>query len=288
MPITTKSKPEAETARLPGEAPASMGHNRPPLDEQVKAEFREELLRDHPQFMDTYSALIAAAERATATDDETLGKCGDLVRRCRALITHINDTHKLVKQPYLDGGRAADAEKNALIVDVEAAKRTVEGVGNAFVAKRDAERRAEQERIAAEQRKAAEAAAAAEREAERAEQARIEAQRNAANDEERRAAEEAADAAAIAAEEAMSAAALAPAAATTPEPVRSDAGAVVSGKKEWKSEVTDYETAFIAADLANDENVRDAIDKAIARRVRAGTREIAGCRIWPVAKANFR
>lgn len=288
MPITTKPKPQPEMTPLPGEAPASMGHNLPPLEEQVKADFLEELLRDYPEFMTTYGALIEAAERAEANDDETLGRCGDLVSAYRDLITHITKTHKLVKQPYLDGGRVVDAEKNALLGAVEAAKRKVEGIGDAFVAKRDAEQQAERDRIAAEQRKAAEAAAAAERERERAEQAAIEAQRSTANEEERQAAIEAAKAAEAAADEAMANAALAPAAPAAPEPVRSDAGATVSGKKEWKSEVTDYQVAFIAADLANDENVRDAIDKAIARRVRAGTREIEGCRIWPVAKANFR
>lgn len=70
------------------------------------------------------------------------------------------------------------------------------------------------------------------------------------------------------------------------EPVRSDAGAAVSGKQEWQSQVEDYAKAFRA--VKDDEKVRGEIDKAVARLVRAGKREITGVRIWPVAKASFR
>lgn len=286
MPVKTIER-EPEPQALPGEAPASagVGHNRPPIEETVAAEFREELLRDRPDFMLTLEQLVEAADRAKAEDDETLGKCGDLVKRYRALKSHIETTHKTVKQPYLDGGRAADAEKNELVDRVEAAKRKVEAIGNAFVAKREAEQRAERERIAAEQRAAAERAAEAERQRERAEAEARRAAENAANEEERRAAEQRAAEAAAEAERAMSDAALSPVVAKA-EPVRSDEGATVSGKQEWQSQVTDYEVAFIA--VADDEKVREAIDKAVARRVRAGTRKIEGVRIWPVAKANFR
>ena len=84
----------------------------------------------------------------------------------------------------------------------------------------------------------------------------------------------------------MAAAALAPALAAKAEPLRSDEGATVSGKQDWMSKVEDYEVAFMS--VSDDEKVREAIDKAIQRRVKAGTRKIEGVRIWPVAKANFR
>jgi predicted nucleic acid-binding protein len=120
----------------------------------------------------------------------------------------------------------------------------------------------------------------------RAEQEAAEAARSAASEEERNAAIDRAAEAAREAEEAMAAAALAPAAPTRSEPVRSDAGATVSGKQEWRSEVEDYAKAFRA--VKDDAKVREAIDAAAARLVRAGKREIPGVRIWPVAKANFR
>ena len=162
MPV---KQAEREPVALPGENPVSagIGHNRPPLEELIPQEFREELLRERPDFLLVMDRYVDAADRAEATDDETLGKCGDLVKGYRACISHITETHKVVKEPYLKGGRLVDAEKSALLEKVEAAKRKVEGIGNDFVAKRDAERRAEQARIEAEQREAAEKAAAAAR-----------------------------------------------------------------------------------------------------------------------------
>lgn len=267
-------------------AAATIGHNKPPLEEIIPEEFRAELLRERPDFLTKLNDAVEAAGRAQATNDETLGRCGDLVNVYRAIIKHIEATHKTVKEPYLQGGRLVDAERKTLTERVEDAKRKVEAIGNAFVAKRQAEQRAEQERIAAEQRAAAERAAAAERERERAELDAIRAQQQATNDEERAAAAEIARKAAEEAEAAMSAAALAPAVAASAEPVRSDGGSTVSGKQEWQSRVDDYTVAFMAVE--DDEKVREAIDKAIARRVRAGTRKIEGVTIYPVAKANFR
>jgi len=289
VPVIQKER-EPERKALPGENPASAQpdrlHNKPPLEEVIPIEFKEELLRERPDFLIVMERYLGAADRAEAVDDETLGKCGDLVKGYRACLSHITETHKLVKEPYLKGGRLVDAEKNALTERLDAAKRRVEGIGNSFVAKREAEQRAERERIAAEQRAAAERAAQAERERERAEAEARRAQQEAANDEERRAAEERAAQAADEAERAMSDAALAPSTQAAPEPVRSDAGATVSGKYEWQSEVTDYTVAFVAVE--DDPKVREAIDKAIARLVKAGKRSIEGVRIWPVAKANFR
>lgn len=270
----------------PTSAPARLGHNKPPLEELIPEEFRAELLRERPEFLTKLDQLVDAAERAKVEDEESLGKCGDLVKAYRACLSHIDKTHKAVKEPHLLAGRLVDAEKNSLVERVQAAKKRVESIGDAFVAKRDAELRAERERIAAEQRAAAEKAAAAERERERAEREAIAAQQNAANEEERRKAEQRAAEAAAAAEEAMSAAALAPASNGAPEPVRSDAGATVSGKQDWQCEVTDYTVAFVAVE--DDARVREAIDKAVARLVRAGKRQIEGVRIWPVAKANYR
>jgi hypothetical protein len=275
-----KPWPEAKPAA------AITGHNRPPLEELVPEEFRAALLREKPDFLTKLADLVGAADRAKATDDETLGLCGNLVNGYRALLSHIDGTHKLVKQPYLDAGRLVDAEKNALRDGVEAAKRKVEGIGNAFVAERAAAEKAERDRIAAEQRAAAERAIEAERKREDAERKAAAAIANAASDAEREAAENRAAAAAQVAEEAMAAAALAPATQAHAEPVRSEEGATISSKQEWVCEVTDYEVAFCA--VFDDEKVREAIDKAIARRVKAGSRKIGGVRIWPVAKANFR
>lgn len=262
-------------------------HNKPPLEEIIPLDFREKLLEERPDFLSRFDDAVAAADRAKAEDDETLGRCGDLVKLYRAQIAHINATHTAVKEPYLKGGRLVDHEKNALIEQVDAAKRKVEAVGNAFVAKREADLKAERDRLAAEERAAADRAAAAERARLDAQREADEAARRATNDEERAAAEQRAAVARREAEEAQQNAALAAAQTTTSnEPVRSDAGASVSGKQEWLSEVEDYPKAF--KHVKDDPKVREAIDAAVKRLVKAGKRELVGVRIWPVAKANFR
>lgn len=288
MPIVTKTKdePVALPGESPSSAPAGLGHNRPPLEELIPQEFREKLLADHPDFLARLESAVAAAGRAMASNDDELGRCGDLVKIYRALIKHINETHTAVKEPYLKGGRLVDAERNALIDMVETAKRKVESVGNAYVAERDARLKAERERIAAEERAAADRAMAAERAQREAEAAAARAAREAASAEEREAAEARAAAAAKEAEEAMAAAALAASTTDKAEPVRSDAGAAVSGKQEWQCAVEDFAKAFKA--VKDDAKVREAIEAAAKRLVRAGKREIPGCRIWPVAKASFR
>ena len=84
----------------------------------------------------------------------------------------------------------------------------------------------------------------------------------------------------------MAAAALAPTAAKAPEPVRSDAGATVSTTTVWESRVDDHKVAFRA--VADDAKVKEAIDAAVQRLVRAGKREIKGATIWPTTKATAR
>jgi hypothetical protein len=141
----------------PSAAVPAIGHNKPPLEELIPEEFKAELLREKPEFLTRLDQLVDAASRAKATNDDELGRCGDLVDGYRKLANHINATHKAVKEPYLQGGRLVDAEKNALMERITSAKASVEAIGNAYVADRDARRRAEEARIAAEQRAAAEA-----------------------------------------------------------------------------------------------------------------------------------
>jgi hypothetical protein len=286
VPIAEK-KP-VETA----EGPAPRDHNRPPVEEVVAMEFREELLSERPDFMTRYENAIAAVDRVAITDEETLGKAGDLEKILRAADTHIAATHRLVKQPYLDGGRAVDQQKNALIGRLSDARLRLGNLMNAFMAEREAKRRAEEARIAAEQRAAAERAAEAERQRQAAERAAEEAAKEAASAEDEdakeaaRIAKDMADAAAIEAHNAAAVAALAPAAPVKAEPVRSDAGSTVSGRTVWNSAVEDYAKAFRA--VKTDPKVKEAIDAAIARRVKAGEREIPGVRIWSTMQAVAR
>lgn len=268
------------------QSPPPVGHNKPPLDELIPAEFRATLLDDKPDFLTVMENLVDAASRASAENDDELARCGTLVKNYRAVLDRINVAHRVVKAPYLEAGRLCDTEKNALTCKVEAAKQRVEAIGNAYVAKREALLKAERERVAAEQRAAAEAAMRAERERIIAEEAAARATAAATTEAERDAADAAAYRARRDAKAAAAAAALAPAAPAKSEPVRSDEGATVSGKEEWISEIEDIAKAFKA--VKDDPKVREAVEAAVKRLVRAGKREIPGVRVWAVSKANFR
>lgn len=240
-----------------------MGHNRPPVDEMAREDFDRELLRDRPDFLQKLADLAGAADRADVHDDVTLGRAGDLINSLRACQKHVDETHKTVKAPYWEAGKAVDEKKNTLANQINEARNKVQRKGDKFVAEREARLRAERQRAEAEARRQAEEAAAAE------------ALRN-----------EAADT-----NDAESMDDVPVVAAPTPtvpdrEPVRSDAGSTVSGKKVWKSEVTDYAKAFEA--VSDNPKVQEAIDKAVAGLVRAGKREIPGARIWETAQMSAR
>lgn len=308
MPIAQPKTLEPDLGENPASNPrAVMGANEPPLEERIAMEFHDALLEERPDFVTRMETAIAAVARAIVTnddgklqlvseDEETLGKAGDLDKILRACDGHISDTHKTVKQPYLDGGRAVDAEKNRLVHPITEARSKLRDGMNAFMAKREAARRAEEARIAAEQRAAQERAQAAEAERRRAEEAAAAAARDAEQAkrdgdaealEAARLAEQNAAADARAAERRMENETFAAAqTATQAGPVRSDAGATISGKTVWNSAVEDYKKAFSA--VSDDAKVREAIDAAVARLVRAGKREIKGCRVWSTVQAISR
>lgn len=288
MPIVQEA-PKPDLGENPASNPrATIGDNMPPVEEQIAMEFREALLTDRPNFIERMESAIAALARVPEAieDEETLGRAGDLDKILRSCDTYVSEVHKAVKEPHLARGRACDAEKNKLVGRINDARFALRDRMNAFMAKREAERRAEEARRAAEARAAAEAAARAEREAREAEEAAARAVSEAKTAEERANAEALAVAAAIEAEDKMAQAVLAAAPAPKAEPIRSDTGSTVSGQKVWVHEIVDVELAFMA--VSDDEKVREAIDKAIARRVKAGTRKIEGVKIWQAIKAVAR
>lgn len=254
------------------EAPAPVGHNQPPVEERIPAEFREALLTERADFMVLLDNLLGvgdpnsedykpgAVQRAKCTDAETLGKCGELVKKLRAADQLVTRIHTEVKAPYLLASQLCDAEKRAFAGRISAGKVAVEDLQNTY--------------LRGEQQKA--------REAELERQAEI-AKQNA----ERRRLEE------LARENNIDPAVIPVAAPPPPppvraEPVRSDGGATVSAQKEWKSEVEDWLKAF--KHVKTDANVRDAIAKAIQREVKAtkGAKAIPGVRIYEDVKASNR
>ncbi|MEV5031603.1 hypothetical protein MRBLMC3_000786 [Sphingobium sp. LMC3-1-1.1] len=238
---------------------AVMGGNRPPLDVEARFAFDEALEATKPGLRERIDQLLAASDRASATDEESAGKCGELVKQIRAAAKAVDDAHTTAKGPYLAAGRAVDAAKNELRGPLDTAKGKVEAKQTQFLREQEAIRQAELRR----QREA--------EEARRREEA------------ERAAAEQASTAAPVEV-------APPPPPPPAPEPerqvIRGDYGATVSGQKVWLSQVEDYEVAFIA--VANNSKVREAIDTAIKAMVRGGVHEIPGVRIWSDVKASNR
>lgn len=247
-PVFNDVQPWPEQAKP---ATASIGHNSgAPSEDDVREQFRKALLITKPDFDARLEQIEAAADRVAVTDDETLGRAGDMVRIIRATDKLVSDTHVAVKAPYLAAGRVCDAEKNALGGRLATVRAKVEQHMNRYAAdKRTRE---------------------------------IEEQRQA--EESRRKLEE------LARENDLETALPPPppAAPARAEPVRSDAGATVSTSIEYVSTVEDYAKAF--RKVKDDAGVREAIDKAIQRIVKStkGQTPIPGVRIDERAKALAR
>ncbi|SKB32783.1 hypothetical protein [Sphingopyxis flava] len=253
--------PDVKPFPEPRSGPAPMGDNRPPVDVQAGIDFDEALdakLRAKGLTRAKFDELVASSERAQATNDETLGRCGDLVKQIRAATGMIGETHTEVKRPYLDAGRVVDDRKNSLIAPLDAAKRHVEGLQSKFLREREEARLAEERRRREEE-----------------EQRRREMT-------EARAAE--AGEAPAEAEEPFE-----PLAVAAPKDegiVRGSLGSAVSARREWVAEIVDYDVAYIQ--VASNAKVREAIEAAVKARVRAGERQIEGVKIYQAVKASNR
>jgi len=70
---------------------AVIGGNRPPMDVEAKHAFDEALEAAKPGLRDRIDQLLAAADRATATDEESAGRCGELVKQIRAASKVVDD-----------------------------------------------------------------------------------------------------------------------------------------------------------------------------------------------------
>lgn len=175
--------------------------------------------------LDQHDAIVARydAERPVLEDDDHLAKAANAVKAFKATKTEIDALFKPTKEPFLSGGRAVDGHFNALRARITACISPIETRINVYYQKKEAERRAEEDRT----RKANEEAQAALRAA--------------------AAAAAAGDGGQMA--EAVAKVAEAEAAvkeAAAPTKVRSDHGAVVSGRKTQELVIVDKAAAMAA------------------------------------------
>lgn len=232
---------------------ARIGDNRPPPHVEAVADFNEAIDK-RLDLRDRIAKLIDASTRATATDDDTAGRCAELIRQMTAAERVIEDERKLVKAPFLEAGRAIEDAANAVKEPLVQAKAKVRGLAETYM--REAQRQQD------ELRRQQEADARRQREEQQARE-RAEAERAAAENR---------------APEPVEIAPPPPPAPIEPVRVRSDFGATASARKVWKGQVEDYGKAF--KHVRDNPAVRDAVDKAVAALVRAGKRELTGVRIF--------
>ena len=97
-----------------------MGHNGgPPL---VDGEI---LLAETDALRQRAASLGTAAERAYATDADTVGKCLDLVKMIGEHAKRIEDDRKARKEPFLSAGRTIDAFYKGVAEPLDDAKKAV-------------------------------------------------------------------------------------------------------------------------------------------------------------------
>lgn len=224
------------------------GHNRPPIEDDVRAQFREKLLGERPTFLQRVEDIEAASGRVVVNSDETLGKAGELVKMIRAHSQYVDETHKAVKAPYLAAGRVADAERNALANRLQDARAKVEQPMNAYAAEK-LQREREEAAAAAEARRKLEALA---------KDAGIETALPPVDAVEDRG------------------------------PVRSDAGATVSLQTEHVAIIEDFTKAFrkVKDDAGVQEAIQKAIQRIV--KATKGNTAIPGVRIEERAKTVSR
>lgn len=258
MGITTATARKLDDD-LAGHAPRD--HNRPPLEELIPLEFREKLLGDRPDFlklMDDYLGEGDQNSEAFKSGAVHRAKCetDDDLGKCGRLVNALRAMEKHVNETHV--AVKAPYLQGSRLVDAE--KNALQGritVGRSRV-------QGLMDSYAAEQLQKR-----------REEQARLA--------EERRKLEE------LARENNIAPEALPPveAAPVRAEPIRTD-GATVSFGTEWDCVIEDYAKAF--KKVKDDAKVREAIDAAIKRIVKATKGQVAipGVRAFERAKTSAR
>lgn len=125
---------------------APMGHNRPPIEEQGVADFNDAIDR-HAGLRQRIADLLGSASRAVATDDETAGRCAELIRQMSAAEKVVDGEREAVKRPYLTAGRHIDDAAKTLVSDLGTAKGKVRGIAETYMRQKAAEEAAARRRV---------------------------------------------------------------------------------------------------------------------------------------------
>ena len=253
------------------DAAPGLGHNLPPLQEQLADETTELVQRR--------DELVGSADRAppTITDELIATKVADLVRLIAACIKNAEAARVSRKEPYLAAGRLVDAHyKNNITGPLETVKRDLERRLTLYQRQKAEEERRARE---AEARRQAEEAERQRREAEAAAEA-------AATDADLDAAISAEELARQAEADAVRAKREAEAKPADLSRSRGDLGAVASLHTFWDWKDLDRDT--IDLDALRPHFPADAIEKAVRSYIRAGGRKLTGVTIFENTETRVR
>lgn len=148
----------ADVAEWPARntGPAQAGHNKPPLDEMIVAEFVEGLALEG--ITKRVDALITAAKASgPCDDDETAGKFADFSKQVRAAIAAVEEHREVHNRPILTAQRALKGKADGIVAPLIDAANGVRSKLDAYVL--------EQKKAAEQRQREADAAAKLAREA---------------------------------------------------------------------------------------------------------------------------
>lgn len=296
---------------VPTDTRATMGHNRPPVDEQIIIDLTDALVAEG--LTTRIEDLIAAAGRAPAIDSADIaGRYADLIKQMVAASKAVEAQREKLNRPLLNAQRALKGRADAIVVPLKDAETEARGKVAAYDReqaeierqarlKREAEERKAREEAEAERRRL-QAIADEEARQERLrlqaiadEKARQERLRLQAIEDERAAQEKREAAAVVFEAETVEVAApvvevevaYAPA---TPEPTRTaiqgDMGAKVARVTTWHHRILSVRQ--LPDSILKHAKVIEALDKVIAAQVRSGTREMKGCEIYSETSTAIR
>jgi len=240
-----------------------------------------------PETVSHATSLIGVAERAVIASDKDLADSASVIAQINAHLDKIDKDKDSVAAPLNQALKAFYKIWHDSRDPLDAAKKIIIGKQNAYHAKREAEREAEEKRL----REEAEAGAleeAAAREAEAKQLAEKAAAAQKAGDTEA-AAEfaEAAQEATAEAAEVLAEAEHAPVNLPPPPPaVARGAYGGVGFKSVWVGKIT--APAKVFAQIGGNEKVMEALQKVVDGMVRGGTRKMDGVEIKETKQANNR
>lgn len=262
----------AARAPDPADAPrVGVGHNRPPIEEQVVIDLAEALVEEG--LTKRIADLLASFERAPEiTSPEIAGRYAEIIKQMVTAGKAVEAERETLNRPLLTAQRALKGRADAITAPLKEAELVARARLKKFddqVAELERQREAEARRIAEQERQRLQAIADEAAAKERARLQKIEDERAAAEAREATVVEVQAETVEVKVE-----------VATNDGPIaQGDFGAKVSRTTNWKHEIQSVRQ--LPDSILKHAKVIEALDKVIAAQVRSGTRELKGCRIFP-------